>query len=110
MFEWMQARLPQAQRRPIGFALAIRPVPGAPLHAYPHPGRRTMRSDGALRKAAYFRLTPWEAPMVPLAGVYAVVLYDETGAEVPTPVSMQGGILIAHPSPQVQVSDGWVLP
>ena len=108
ILDWFEARLPADQLKPSGYSLAIRPLPGAPLHVFPNPNRRTLRSDGSMQKSAYFRFTPFESPIVPIAGTYVVALHAADGAIVSTPIAMQGGIVIATPSPHIQVQDGWV--
>jgi hypothetical protein len=105
--DWLEARLPPEHPKPIGYALAIRPGLGVPLRVFPDPSRRTLRADGSMRKSAYFRLSPFEAPTVPIAGTYIVVLRGADGV-LPTPIAMQGGIVIAEPSPHIQMEDGWV--
>lgn len=110
LHDWLKARLLPDRSEPIGYALAIRPAIGAPLHVFPNPGRRTLRSDGAMRKSAYFRFNPFEEPMVPIAGAYIVVLHGAGGSVIETPIAMQGGIVIADPSPHVKMQDGWVAP
>lgn len=110
LHDWLKARLPPDRPEPIGYALAIRPAIGAPLHVFPNPGRRTLRSDGSMRKSAYFRYMPFEGPVVPIAGTYVVVLRGAGGSVIETPIAMQGGIVITDPSPHIQMQDGWVSP
>lgn len=106
--DWFRTRLPPDRPEPIGYALAIRSAIGAPLHVFPNPSRRTLRSDGSMRKSAYFRFMPFEGPMVPIAGTYIVVLHGTSGSVIETPIAMQGGIVIGDPSPCVLMEDGWI--
>lgn len=110
LHEWLKARLPPDRPEPIGYALAIRPAIAEPLHVFPNPSRRTLRSDGAMRKSDHFRFMPFEGPMVPIAGIYVVVLRGAGGGVIETPIAMQGGVVIADPSPHVRMKDGWVSP
>ena len=73
--------------------------------AYPSPRKEWVSWAGLRSERSYFRLYPFEPALVPISARYGLLLFDHSGAELPTPLYLSDGAELVPIRP-FPISDG----
>lgn len=73
--------------------------------AYPNPRKEWVSWTGLRSERGYFRLYPFEPALVPIPARYGLLLFDQSGAELPTPLHLSDGAELVPIRP-FPISDG----
>lgn len=88
----LAALLGASPEQAVWYALGIAVDDAQRLTFFPPASRRSKRFDGSFSTAPFFRLRPFEPPRVPIAGRYAVRIFDGAGRQLPTPAALSMGV------------------